>query len=98
MIKTLFAVGVAAASLGVIALPVQAAGLSPAACDDIEYSVADNADAIAAQLEQQGYAVSGVDEWSNCVRAFVVNADGSTGMAFFDPLTLRPVGGDYLGI
>ena len=97
MIKTLIATSVAALSLGVVSLPVQAADVSPGACDDIEYSIHDNADSIAAQLEQQGYAVSGVDEWSNCVRAFVVGADGSTSMAFFDPLTLKWVGGDFAG-
>lgn len=93
MIKTLFATSVAIATLGLVAVPVQAAGsVAPGACSDTELSVHDEADAIAAQLEQQGYTVSGVDEWSSCVRAFVVNPDGTTGMAFFDPMTLKQVG------
>lgn len=92
MLKTVFTTAIAALSLAGVSLPAQAATIAAGACDDIDYSVHDNANSITAQLEAQGLTVTGVDEWSNCVRAFVVHADGSTGMAFFDPLTLEAVG------
>jgi hypothetical protein len=96
MIKTFITAAFATMTLVSVAVPAQAQSTaSVAQCDDTGYSISDNETTIAMQIEQQGYTVTGVDEWNNCVRAFVVKADGTTGMAFFDPLTLKPVGGDY---
>lgn len=98
MIKTIITAAFATVTLIAVAVPAQAQSASVAQCDDTGYSISDNETTITMQLERQGYEVTGVEEWNNCVRAFVVKADGSTGMAFFDPISLKPVGGDYAKI
>ena len=98
MIKTLITAAFATVTLAAVAVPAQAQSASVAQCDSTGDSISDNETTISMQLEQQGYNVTGIDEWNNCVRAYVVKADGSTGMAFFDPSTLQPVGGDYAKI
>ncbi len=90
MFKTIFATAVAVTSLAVIALPAQAATTAGYACDT-GASIIGSEDAISAELTAQGYNVTGVEEWNNCVRAFVVKADGSQGMALFEPGTLKLV-------
>ncbi|WP_323014943.1 hypothetical protein [Devosia sp.] len=92
MFKTAFAAAVALGGLALVALPAQAAtgGASCTATD----SVVGNEDIIAQRLTEQGYAVDGIEDWSGCVRAFVTKADGSIGMALFEPITLRPLAGD----
>lgn len=98
MLKTLLATGFATLTLAAVAVPASAAEPLAAACSTTGYSISDNETAITAGLAEQGYDVSGVEEWSGCVRAYIVNADGSTSMAFFDPLTLRPMGGDSANV
>jgi hypothetical protein len=94
MTKTLIAAAVATMSLAAVALPAHADQPLTVACDVSNVSIQDNETTIAMQLQQQGYDVSGVDEWAGCVRAFVTKADGTTGMAFFDPNSLKLVAGD----
>jgi hypothetical protein len=96
MSKTFITAAFATIALAGIAVPAQAAqSTGVPQCDPGGYSISKDATTITMQLEQQGYKVDGVEDWNNCVRAFVVKADGSTGMAFFDPVSLKPVGGDY---
>lgn len=95
MIKTLITAAIASTTLIAVAVPAQAQSVSVAQCDDSGYSISDNETTIAMQLEQKGYDVTGIDEWNNCVRAYVVKADGTSGMVFFEPQSLKPVGGDY---
>lgn len=90
MFKTIFAAAVAVTSLAVIAIPAQAATTAGYACDT-GASIVGSEDMITAELTAQGYAVTGVEEWNNCVRAFVVKADGSQGMALFQPGSLELV-------
>lgn len=87
MFKTIVATAVAVTSLAVVTLPAQAAaaGIN---CD-VGASIAGSEDMIESELTAQGYDVSGVEEWNNCVRAFVVNSDGTSGMAFFEPGSLK---------
>jgi len=94
MFKTIIATAIAVTSLGIVALPAQAAtgGIT---CN-AGASIAGNETAITQQLTAQGYTVDGIEEWNNCVRAYVVKADGSLGMAFFQPGSLTPVGGDLV--
>lgn len=94
MTKTLIAAAIATMSLAAVAVPAYAAQPLTAVCDTSNVSIQDNTTTITMQLEQQGYDVSGVDEWAGCVRAFVTKADGSTGMAFFDPNSLKLVAGE----
>jgi hypothetical protein len=89
MFKTIFAAAVAVTSLAVIAVPAQAA--TGVTCD-VGASITGSEDAITQELTAMGYTVDGVEEWNNCVRAFVVKADGTMGMAFFEPGSLKPVG------
>lgn len=89
MLKTIFAAAVAVTSLAVIAVPAQAA--SGVTCD-VGASVVGAEEAITQELTAMGYTVNGIEEWNNCVRAFVVKADGSLGMAFFEPGSLELVG------
>jgi len=44
---------------------------------------------IAMELRQRGYNVDRVEPWSGCVKATVIDADGSLRMKFFDPDTLE---------
>lgn len=92
MIKTVIAAAFATVSLVAVSMPAQADTKAAAACD-VSYSAADNETAITQLLGQKGLKVAGVDEWNGCVRAYVTQADGSVGMAYFDPLTLNQVGG-----
>ena len=91
MFKTIIATAVAVTSLAVVALPAQAAGAAGITCD-AGASIAGSEDLIAQELTEMGYTVNGIEEWNNCVRAFVVQADGSLGMAFFEPGSLKLVG------
>ena len=87
MFKTIVAAAVAVTSLAVVTLPAQAAA-GGITCD-VGASIIGSEDMIESELTAQGYDVSGVEEWNNCVRAFVVNADGTSGMAFFEPGSLK---------
>ena len=89
MFKTIIATAIAATSLAVVSLPAQAA--SGISCD-AGPSIAGSKGLITHELNAMGYRVDGIDEWNNCVRAFVVKADGSLGMAFFEPGSLKLVG------
>ena len=89
MFKTIIATAVAVTSLAIVALPAQAA--SGVTCD-AGASIIGSEDAIARELTEMGYSVDSIEEWNNCVRAFVVKADGSLGMAFFEPGSLELVG------
>ena len=88
MFKTIIAAAVAATSLATVAVPAQAA--TGVTCD-VGASIIGSEDAITQELTAMGYTVDGVEEWNNCVRAFVVKADGSMGMAFFEPGSLKLV-------
>lgn len=90
MYKTIVAVAIAAASLAIVSLPAQAAA-GGVTCD-AGASIAGQEDVISQELTAMGYSVDSVEEWNNCVRAFVVKADGSLGMAFFEPGSLKLVG------
>lgn len=96
MIKILMTVAAAGLALSAAALPAQASTLaastvSPATCD-ATYSVRHHEFAIEQGLKSEGYNVSSVNDWNGCVQAFVTKADGTQAMAYFDPLTLKPVG------
>jgi hypothetical protein len=96
MIKILMTVAAAGLALGAAALPAQASTLaantvSPATCDST-YTVRHHEFAIEQGLKNEGYNVSSVNDWNGCVQAFITKTDGSQAMAFFDPLTLKPVG------
>lgn len=90
MFKTIFAAAVAVTSLAVVALPAQAATTAGHVCET-GASILGSEDVITAELTAQGYDVTGVEEWNNCVRAFIVKADGSQGMALFQPGSLELV-------
>lgn len=95
MIKLFITIAAAGLVLGA-ALPAQANTLaantvSPTSCD-ASYPVRHHEFAIEQGLKREGYNVSSVNDWNGCVQAFVTRADGSQAMAFFDPLTLKPVG------
>lgn len=90
MFKTIIATAIAATSLAVVSLPAQAAA-GGIICDT-GASIAGSEDIIAQELTAMGYTVDSIEEWNNCVRAFVVKADGSLGMAFFEPGSLKLVG------
>lgn len=96
MIKILMTVAAAGLVLGAAALPAQAstaaAGtVSPVSCD-ASYQVRHHEYGIEQGLRREGYNVSSVNDWNGCVQAFITKADGTSTMAFFDPLTLKPVG------
>ncbi|GLQ10897.1 hypothetical protein GCM10007913_28290 [Devosia yakushimensis] len=96
MIKILMTLAAAGLVLGGAALPAQANTLaantvSPTSCD-ATYSVRHHEFAIEQGLKREGYNVSSVNDWNGCVQAFVTGADGHSTMAFFDPVTLKPVG------
>ncbi|MCR6670444.1 hypothetical protein [Devosia ginsengisoli] len=90
MFKTILATSIAAASLAVVALPAQAA-TGNISCD-VGSPIVGSEDLISQELTAMGYTVDGVEEWNNCVRAFVVKADGSLGMMFFEPGSLKLLG------
>lgn len=89
MFRTTIATAVAVTSLALVALPAQAAG--GITCE-VGASIVGAEDAIKQELTAMGYTVDSIEEWNNCVRAFVVEADGSLGMAFFEPGSLKLVG------
>lgn len=91
MFKTIIATAIAATSLAMVSVPAQAAGAGAVTCDT-GASIAGLEDSISQELTAMGYTVDSVEEWNNCVRAFVVKADGSLGMAFFEPGSLKLVG------
>ena len=43
------------------------------------------------RLREVGVLASAVERWNGCMQAFVELPDGTRGMQFFDPLTLRQV-------
>src|SRR6218665_1687163 len=90
MFKTIITTAIAVTSLAAVTLPAQAA--STGVTCDVGATIAGSEDVIAQELTAQGYDVNGIEEWNNCVRAFVVKADGSLGMAFFEPGSLKLVG------
>ena len=91
MFKTIIATAAVVTGLAAVAVPAQAAAATAIACD-AGASITGSEEAITMELTAMGYTVDGVEEWNNCVRAFVVKADGSLGMAFFEPGSLKPVG------
>ncbi|MFK4810566.1 PepSY domain-containing protein [Devosia neptuniae] len=96
MIKLFMTIAAAGLALGAAALPAQANTLSantvsPVSCDT-SYSVRHHEFGIEQGLKREGYNVSSVNDWNGCVQAFITKTDGSQTMAFFDPLTLKPVG------
>lgn len=91
MFKTIIATAAVVTGLAAVAVPAQAATATAIACD-AGASITGSEEAITMELTAMGYAVDGVEEWNNCVRAFVVKADGTLGMAFFEPGSLKPVG------
>ena len=98
MIKTIITAAFATVSLVAVAIPAQAAtatGTEDVSCD-AGYSISDNATSIEQRLTAKGLDVSGVEDWSGCVRAYVTKADGSTGMVILDPVYLTPVNGTQL--
>jgi len=46
---------------------------------------------IAMELTQRGYNVDRVEPWGGCVKATIIDANGSMHMQFFDPDTLEPL-------
>lgn len=90
MFRTIFATALAAASLAVVAVPAQAA-YSNISCD-VGAPIVGAEDMISQELTAMGYDVDGIEEWNNCVRAFVVKADGTLGMVFFEPGSLKLLG------
>jgi hypothetical protein len=43
------------------------------------------------ELQRRGVPATSVERWNGCIRAFVTKPDGTQGMEFFDPNTMRPV-------
>ena len=41
------------------------------------------------RLREVGVAATSVERWNGCLRAFVVQADGSRAMEIYDPASLR---------
>ena len=41
------------------------------------------------RLREVGVAASSVERWNGCMRAFVVQADGTRAMEIYDPVSLR---------
>ena len=93
MIKTLITAAFATVSIVAVAAPAFAES-GPGVYCDTGVSIKDNETTIAQALAGKGVSVSGIEEWNGCVRAYVTNADGSTSMAFYDPLSLQQVGGN----
>ncbi|MBU1304028.1 MAG: hypothetical protein KKF33_00720 [Alphaproteobacteria bacterium] len=91
MLKTIITAAFATVSLVTVSLPAQAATGNDSVGCDAGYSISDNADSLITRLEAKGVAVSGVEDWSGCVRAYVTKADGTTGMVIYDPTYLTPV-------
>lgn len=55
-------------------------------------AIDDNAGEIAARLAEMGVkGVTGVDDFGNCVRAYITSPDGTTSMAYFTPDTLQRI-------
>ncbi|AKR54289.1 hypothetical protein GCM10011321_25010 [Youhaiella tibetensis] len=95
MQKLLLPVLLAVSSVGAMALPAQAASVPRCEIG----SSTDHFDADENELRVRGLGlnVQRVEEWNNCIRAYVRNADGSESVMYFDPVSLRQVGGDYQG-
>ncbi len=92
MIKTFIAASLALTSIVAVSLPAQAAkGDTAVPYCDSSVDISANADTILQQLDAKGVKATSVEDWNGCVRAFIVNPNGSQGMAFFDPDTLQPV-------
>ena len=91
MFKTILATAIAATSLAIVSVPAQAAGAGMVTCDT-GASIEGLEESISQELTAMGYTVDSIEEWNNCVRAFVVKADGSLDMAFFEPGSLKLVG------
>ena len=97
---TLVAALTALVVLGIAAMPLPAAAASTATCQSEKVlgpngrwvDVIDlNADGIAMELRQRGYAVESVQGWGGCVKAFIKDGGGKSHMEFFDPFTLAPL-------
>lgn len=91
MFKTIIAAAIAASSLGVVALPAQAATSHAGVTCDRGASIAGNKDLITQELRAKGFNVESVESWNNCVRAFIVQPNGSLSMAFFEPGSLKQI-------
>lgn len=89
---TIFAAALVVSSAALVALPVFAATNantpfcnSTTTTDSATRSVVD-------ELHRAGASVLSTENWNGCLRA-VYSIDGHSGMVFFDPDTLRVVGG-----
>jgi len=93
MQKLLLSLALAAGTVTAIAVPAQAASVPRceigSSTDHFNYH--DNE----LRVRGLGLNVQRVEEWNNCIRAYVRNPDGSESTMYFDPVTLRQVGGDY---
>jgi len=86
MKKTLMLALTAATLLGTAA-PVLASPFGNGNSDSRDFQ----ATGILNQLQRAGVDATGVEEWGQYVRAYVVQADGSVAMAYYDPITLNEV-------
>ena len=79
--RTIALLAAAATSIALLVLPAQAEQSSTESSTKIfDHEEA----AVMGSLTSRGLDVSGVEEWGGLIRAFVVDADGSTTMQFFD--------------
>lgn len=93
MYKLLLPFAVAIGSMTTIVLPAHAASVPR--CEIGSSTDSFNADENELRVRGLGLNVQRVEEWNNCIRAYVRNPDGTQSTMYFDPTTLRQVGGDY---
>lgn len=96
MRKLLLSLALAASALTMVAVPAQAQSQRVPRCDvgtDYRFD-ADQAELRIRGLGLNVKTVPKVEEWNNCFRAYILNPDGSEAVSYFDPTSLRWVGGD----
>ncbi len=79
--RTIALLAAVATSIALLALPAQA---EQSSTDNNTKIFNHEEAAVLGALTSRGLDVSGVEEWGGLIRAFVVDADGSTTMQFFD--------------
>ena len=90
MIKNTVVALVAAVALAGVAAPAFAA--TSVFGDDSTPEMREfMADSVVTQLRQQGVNVSGVEDWSGLIRAYVTLEDGTQTMQFYTPGSLEQV-------
>lgn len=90
MIKTTVVALVAAVAFAGVAAPAFAA--TSVFGDDSTPEMREfMADGVVTQLRQQGVNVSGVEDWSGLIRAYVTLEDGTQTMQFYTPGSLEQV-------